>query len=175
MSLKAKSLAAVWYMTLKATNKETFSSARNAFELCWLVKAITEKTTTEKQAMLDEAILKASDLGKRVAASVGVEEELSHIVWADKVERLVGDIPDMNNLLVASTRKKLPRPVIKLIGLKPMTWKQLSDAVRDITLEELMEKVEEERNLTRYAPPIPNTPSKVLGAAFQGINITTQQ
>ena len=138
--MKAKSPTAVWYTTLKATDKEMFSSVRNAFELHWPVKAITEKTIAEKQAMLDEAILKASDLGKRVAASVGTEEELSHIVWADKVERLAGDIPDTNNLLVASTRKRLPRPVIKLIGLKPMTWKQLADTVRDITLEELMEK-----------------------------------
>ena len=133
---------------LKAANKASFTSARDAFELCWPVKAITKKTTTEKQAMLDEAILKASDLGKRVAASIGAEEELSHVVWADKVERLAGDIPDTSNLLVASTQRKLPRPVIKLIRLKPMTWVQLVNTVRDITLEELMEKVEEERDLT---------------------------
>ena len=60
-------------------------------------------------------ILKTSNLGKRVAASVGAEEELSHIVWAKKVERLVGDIPDMNNLLVAATQKKLPKLITKLI------------------------------------------------------------
>ena len=65
--------------------------------------------------MLDEAILKMSDLGKRVAVSVGAEEELSHIIWADKVKRLVGDIPDMNNLLVAATQKKLPKLITKLI------------------------------------------------------------
>ena len=66
-------------------------------------------------------ILKISDLGRRVAASIGAEEELSHVVWADKVERLVGDIPDTNNLLVTSTRQKLPKPLTKLIGLKAMT------------------------------------------------------
>ena len=55
-----------------------------------------------------------------------------------------------------------------------MTWKELADAVRGITLEELMEKLEEERDLTRYAVSIPNTPSKALGAAFQNVNITTQ-
>ena len=116
-----------------------------------------------------------SDLGKRVAASVGAEEELSHIVWADKVERLAGDIPDTNNLLVASTWKKLPKPITKLIGLKPMTWKVLADAVRDITLEELMEKVEEERELNRRTLLAPNTPSKALGAALQNIAITSGQ
>ena len=139
------------------------------------MKATTEKTTAEKQAFLDETILKASDLGKRVAASVGAEEELSHVVWADKVERLAGDIPDTNNLLVVSTRKKLPKPVIRLIGLKAMTWKELADAVRGITLKELMEKVEEERDIVHYTlasrTTAPNTPSKALGAAFQSINI----
>lgn len=115
LSLKAKSPAAAWFLTLTKTNKATFTSARDAFELRWPTKAITEKTTAEKQAMLDEVILNITDLGKRMAASVGAEEELSHVVWADKVERLAGDIPDTNNLLVASTRKKLPKPIIKLI------------------------------------------------------------
>ena len=176
LSMKAKSPAAAWFPTLTEENKKTFGAARAAFELRWPVKAITEKTTAEKQALLDETVLKIGDLGRRVAASIGAEEELSHVVWADKVERLAGDIPDTNNLLVASTRKKLPKPLIKLIGLKPMTWKQLADAVRSITLEEIMEKVEEERDLSRYAiqVPTPNTPSKALGTAFQGISITSQ-
>ena len=178
LSLKAKSPAAAWFVTLKKADKATFTTLRDAFELRWPVKAITEKTTAEKQALLDETILKTSDLGKRVAASVGAEEELSHVVWADKVERLASDIPDTNNLLVVSTRKKLPKSIIKLIGLKAMTWKELTDAVRSITLEELLEKVEEERDLIRYAlasrATAPNTPSKALGTALQGISITQQ-
>ena len=175
LSLKAKSPAAAWFVTLKKADKTSFTTLRDAFELRWPVKTITEKTTAEKQALLDETILKTSDLGKRVAASVGAEEELSHIVWVDKVERLAGDIPDTNNLLVASTRKKLPKPITKLIGLKPMTWKVLADAVRDITLEELMEKVEEEREQNRRTLLAPNTPSKALGAALQNVSITPAQ
>ena len=178
LSLKAKSLAAAWFATLNDGNRKTFAAVRTAFEVRWPVKAITEKTTAEKQALLDETILKISDLGKRIAASVGAEEELSHIVWADKVERLAGDIPDTNNLLVVSTRKKLLKPIVKLIGLKAMMWKELTDAVRGITLEELMEKLEEERDLIRYAlasrATAPNTPSKALGTALQSISITQQ-
>ena len=175
LSLKAKSPAAAWFATLTDGSKKSFAAARTAFEVRWPVKATTEKTTAEKQALLDETILRIVDLGRRVAASAGGEEELSHIVWADKVERLAGDIPDTNNLLVVSTRKKLPKPIVKLIGLKAMTWKELTDAVRSITLEELLEKLEEERDLARYAlasrVAVPNTPSKALGTAFQSINI----
>ena len=178
LSLKAQSPAAAWFVTLTDGSKKSFATVRTAFEVRWPVKATTQKTTAEKQALLDETILKSSDLGKRVAASVGGEEELSHVVWADKVERLAGDIPDTNNLLVVSTRKKLPKAIVKLIGLKAMTWKELTDAVRGITLEELMEKLEEERDLIRYAlasrTTAPNTPSKALGTALQSISIAQQ-
>ena len=55
-----------------------------------------------------------------------------------------------------------------------MDWKDFANAVREITLEELMEKVEEERELARYMLAAPNTPSKALGSAFQNINIVPQ-
>jgi hypothetical protein len=55
-----------------------------------------------------------------------------------------------------------------------LMWKELADAVRSVTLEELMEKVEEERELLRFVLTTPNTPSKALGTAFRGINITPQ-
>ena len=116
LSLKAKSPATAWFLTLNDGNKKSFATAHTAFEVRWPVKATAEKTTAEKQALLDEIILKISDLGKRVAASAGAEEELSHIVWADKVERLAGDIPDTNNLLVVSTRKNWPNPSLGSSG-----------------------------------------------------------
>ena len=174
LSLKTKSPAEAWLLTLTTGDKASFKTLRAAFELCWPTKPITEKTTAEKQALLDETILKLSDLGKRVSASLGAEDELSHVVWADKVERLAGDIPDTNNPLVASTHKKLPKALLKLVGLKPLTWKQFADTVRAISLEELMEKIEEERDITRYALLVPNTPSKALRAAFQNVNIFSQ-
>ena len=171
LSIKTKTPADAWLATLTPTDKASFKAIRAAFEIRWPTKPVTVKTTAEKQALLDETILKPSDLGKRVAPSIGAEGELSHVVWVDKVERLASDIPDTNNLLVSSTRKKLPKPLLKLVGLKNMTWKQFTDAVREITLEEIMEKIEEERETARYIPATPNTPSKALGAAFQRIAI----
>ena len=50
--------------------------------------------------------------------------------------------------------------------LKPMTWKEFANTVRSITLEELKEKIEEERDLGCYTLAAPNTPPKVLGTAF---------
>ncbi|KAF8808515.1 hypothetical protein BYT27DRAFT_7210764 [Phlegmacium glaucopus] len=152
LSLKTKSPADTWFSSLASTSEVSFAAVRTAFEIQWPPKPMAEKTTAEKQALLDATVLKLSDLGKRVAASTGAEEEFLHVVWADRVERLAADIPDTNNLLVASTH-----------------------AVRDVTLEELMEKIEDERDLARYAPASPNTPLKALGAAFQNINLAPQQ
>ena len=102
--------------------------------------------------------------GRTVACSMGGQGGEAH--WRHT---------STNNLLVTATHKKLPKALLKLVGLKHMTWKQFTDAVREVTLEELMEKIEEERDTaTRYAPAIPNTPSKALGAAFQNIALTQQ-
>ena len=132
LSLETNSPAEAWLLTLTPADKSSFIALRAVFELQWPVKPITEKTTAEKQALLDKTTLKMSNLGKRVATNLGAEEEMSHVVWADRVERLAANIPDTNNLLVTSTCKKLPKPLLKLVGLKPMTWKQFTDAVRAI-------------------------------------------
>ena len=86
LSIKTKSPADAWLATLTTTDRASFKAIRLAFEVRWPTKPVTDKTTSEKQALLDETILKPSDLGRRVAASLGAEEELSHVVWADKVE-----------------------------------------------------------------------------------------
>ena len=111
-----KSPADAWLATLTGTDTASFKAMRTAFELWWLPKPITEKTMVEKQALHDETILKQSDLGKRMAAGIWAEEELSHVVWVDKVERLAGDIPDTNNLLIMATHKKTPKSTSKVGG-----------------------------------------------------------
>ena len=84
LSIKTKTPADAWLATLTPTDKASFKAIRTAFEIRWPTKPVTVKTTAEKQALLDETILKPSDLGKRVAPSIGAEDELPHVVWADK-------------------------------------------------------------------------------------------
>ncbi|PPQ74256.1 hypothetical protein CVT25_012394 [Psilocybe cyanescens] len=171
--LKANSPAAAWFSTLASNDKTTFDQLRIAFEVHWPVKPITEKTPQEKQIILEETILQYSDLGKRVAGSIGGEEELSHVVWANKVERLVKEIPDTNNLLVNQICKKLPKPLQKLIRSKVTTWTDLVTTVCAITLVEITDQLEEERDLARLTNlAIPNPPMKALTAAFQKVSVT---
>ena len=85
------------------------------------------KTTAEKQATLEGEVLKESELGLRT--SVKGIDEYTHVVWADKVEKLAANIPDTNNLLVASIRKALPKTIRRIIGGKTMTWAEFCKLV----------------------------------------------
>ena len=57
LSVKTKSPDDAWLSTLTAADKVSFKTLRLAFEICWPVKPITDKTTAEKQALLDETTL----------------------------------------------------------------------------------------------------------------------
>ena len=54
LSIKPNSPADAWLAMLTRTDKASFKAMRMAFKLRWPPKPITEKTTAENQALLDE-------------------------------------------------------------------------------------------------------------------------
>jgi hypothetical protein len=175
--LKTNSLADEWWTGLPAASRAGWDALETAFNAKWPMKAITPKTTSEKKTLLEEARLEEKDLGRKVMAA-GVEE-YSHVVWADKVEKLAGEIPDTGNLLVDSIREKLPKGVRKLVGTKHTTWAEFCKAVRELRPSEILEKVEEEREAARIQQQLktlmnpPPTPSKALSTALRNISLTS--
>ena len=79
------------------------------------------KTVEEKQAALEQTRISEEEVGKRVTTN-GVEE-LVHVIWADKVERLAAAIPDANGLLINTIRKSMPKALQKVTGSGHTTWK----------------------------------------------------
>ena len=77
--------------------------------------------------------------------SIGGIEEYTHVVWADRVEKLAVNILDTNNLLVSRAKKTLPKTIRRIIGRKSMTWAELCKAVQDIGYEEILEAQRKER------------------------------
>ncbi|CAA7271057.1 unnamed protein product [Cyclocybe aegerita] len=142
LRLKAGSAAKEWFNGLPATQKDTWEHLQTAFEMRWPERVTTAKTREEKQAALGQTVLERVKLGKR--EKVDSVEEFSHIAWADKVERLVGAIPDNTGLLITETRKNLPRVMRKLVGSGHITWKVFCDAVCAISIMDLNEAMEEE-------------------------------
>jgi hypothetical protein len=175
LCLKSRSPAEIWWNALPLTSRNTWAKVQIEFEKQWPAKPVTEKTTAEKQAMLEREVLKESELGLRI--SVGGIDEYTHVVWADKVEKLAANIPDTNNLLVASVRKALPKTIRKIIGGKTMTWAEFCKTVRDIGHEEILEIQNEERERNNLQSRVAlmtaaqNTPSKALATTFRSVSI----
>ncbi|GLB38088.1 hypothetical protein LshimejAT787_0411390 [Lyophyllum shimeji] len=176
LSLKASSDADAWYRGLDTTITGTWTTLVSAFNTKWPVRVIATKTKEEKTAILAATVLKEEDVGKRITVN-GVEE-LSHIAWANKVERLAEAIPDRDGLLISATRKALPIAVRSLL-LSYGSWSTFCDAVRALPLERIEEnQLEEEKKKRSEAKTdrlllaaTQQTPSKALAATLRNINI----
>ncbi|KAF8064449.1 hypothetical protein FPV67DRAFT_1419770 [Lyophyllum atratum] len=181
LSLKAGSDAHAWYKGLDASTTSTWDALEAAFSTKWPERVVAAKTTEEKRAMLAATVLRAEDIGKRVTVN-GVEE-LSHIAWADKVERLADAIPDTGGLLISATRGTLPLAVKMLLGTHT-SWTAFCTEVRGLSLEKIREnqeredkdkaREEEQRMMKEELVMLrkqQQTPSKVLAATLRNVNL----
>jgi len=138
--LKSGRAAKIWWNGLAAEEKDNWAHLRVAFEKKWPEKLITEKTVEEQHAALAATVLKEESLGKRVKVD-GVDE-FSHVVWADKLERLSKALKDDSGLLIPTVRRSMPRALKLLVGTQHRTWTTFCDAVRKVSITELEEKLE---------------------------------
>ncbi|PPQ72578.1 hypothetical protein CVT25_006547 [Psilocybe cyanescens] len=138
--LKSGRAAKTWWNGLAAEEKDSWEHLRAAFEKKWPEKLITEKTMEEQHAALEASVLKEEELGKRVRVD-GVEE-FSHVVWADKLQRLATALKDDSGLLIPNVRRSMPRALKLLVGTQHRTWSDFCTAVRRVSIMELEEKLE---------------------------------
>lgn len=166
-SLKSRSPAMIWFKGLAQADTASMTALKAAFALKWPEKAVVDKSSEEKANLLRAAIITERELGQQ--KKIGGINEYTHVIWADLVERLAGDIPDTANLLLSGIRKELPAPLRKAVGTKDKTWATFCDTVRNVSYEELMEKVKENlESVTTQArieqlTNLQNNPSKILG------------
>ncbi|KAF9540436.1 hypothetical protein CPC08DRAFT_770794 [Agrocybe pediades] len=173
--LKSGSVAKAWWLGLKAEEKADWASLRAAFNVRWPEKVVTVKTKEEQHAELAGTVLLESDLGKRVEVD-GVEE-FSHVVWADKLERLAALLQDENGLLVPSVRRSMPKTLRALVNPKHSTWDAFCEAVRTVSITELTEKLEMEKehreiqaHLLRLEK-LQNSPTRALREALSATSL----
>lgn len=99
---------------LAAGEKDTWANLRIMFEKKWPEKLITEKTVEEQHVALAATVLKEESLGKGMRVE-GIEE-LSHVVWANKLERVSKALKDDSGLLIPNVRRSMPRALKLLVG-----------------------------------------------------------
>jgi hypothetical protein len=143
LNLKSNAAAEQWFDNLPAEDNNTWDHLVHAFKKRWLSKTPTVKTVEEKQATLEQTRISEEEVGKQVMMN-GVEE-LAHVVWADKVERLAAAIPDANGLLINTVHKSMPKVLQKVTGSGHTTWKSFCSAVRAATVNQIAEAKEEEK------------------------------
>jgi hypothetical protein len=143
LNLKSNAAAEQWFDTLPTEDNDTWEHLVGAFKKKWPSKTPTVKTVEEKQAALEQTRISEEEVGKRVTTN-GVEE-LAHVVWADKIERLAAAIPDANGLLISTIRKSMPKVLQKVTGLGHTSWTTFCSAVRTATLAQITEAKEEEK------------------------------
>ncbi|KAF5386720.1 hypothetical protein D9615_002120 [Tricholomella constricta] len=173
LSLKTGSDAHAWLKSLSALEKSTWTLLQRAFNAKWPERVVAAKTKDEKTALLAAAILKPGDVGKRITTN-GVDE-LSHVAWADKVEKLANAIPDRDGLLINTTRQALPSAVRSMLGSYD-TWELFCGAVRALPLERIKERQEEEDEKARVKEELEalrRSSPKGLGAAFRNLTLGT--
>ena len=96
--LKSRLASKQWFKDLEGVKKATWKDLCTVFKEWWPERPIVQKTTAEKQAELEGERITEGELGTKV--KVNRVEVYTHIVWANKVEKLANTIPDNNNLLV---------------------------------------------------------------------------
>ncbi|KIJ89816.1 hypothetical protein K443DRAFT_32029, partial [Laccaria amethystina LaAM-08-1] len=176
--LKSGSVAEQWFRSLEAAKKTTWKELCIAFKERWPERAVTQKTTAEKQAELEGEKITEAELGTKVR--VNGTETYAHIAWANKVEKLARAVPDNNNLLVVGCRRQLPPTLKALVSSSHDMWTSFCTAVRAIRPLDIEEEKERQDKQTRIEgelqrpqrtdteklaliaripPPQPNTPA----------------
>jgi hypothetical protein len=137
----------------------------------WPSRTPTVKTKEEKQAELKGTLITEEEVGKRVKKN-GVEE-LAHVAWANKVERLAAAVPDTSSLLIANMRKHMPKVLQNITGSGYTTWASFCNAIHMATpaqIEDAKEEEKEARDLkeeVKRLQELRNIPARDLTNAFQ--------
>jgi hypothetical protein len=178
--LKSGSVAEQWFRSLEAAKKTTWKELCIAFKERWPERAVTQKTTAEKQAELEGEKITEAELGTKVR--VNGTETYAHIAWANKVEKLARAVPDNNNLLVVGCRRQLPPTLKALVSSSHDTWTSFCTAVRAIRPLDIEEEKERQDKQTRIEGELqrvrqqqqrqpPASPSSALGQAFRNFSV----
>ena len=95
--LKSGNTAEEWFDALPIADKATWAGIKRVFLVHW-----PKKTAHDKSNRLKGHVLKEDELG--IWLEEDGRDELSHVLWADKILTLANDVPDPAGLLIPEVR-----------------------------------------------------------------------
>jgi hypothetical protein len=119
--------------------------------------------------------LKVEDIGKRVEH--GGVEAFGHVVWARKVARIAGDIPDPSGLFIGVVVEKLPLIMQDLLGLGTVfaDWAAFETAVGDIKRAAIVNAQTKETRLGEMAAAVKSSRNNITSHAPMQLPTTIHQ
>lgn len=129
--LKSGNTAEEWFEAIPERNRDMWAKVKAAFAVCWPKKAASSRSAHDKSNLLKGHILKENELG--IWQEEDGRDELSHVLWANKILTLANDVPDPAGLLIPEVRRLLPEVIRDRIESEFATWEDFTNAIKAIS------------------------------------------
>jgi hypothetical protein len=129
--LKSGNTAEEWFEAIPEGNRDTWAKVKTAFAVRWPKRAASSRSAHDKSNLLKGYILKESELG--IWQEEDGRDELSHVLWANKILALANDVPDPAGLLIPEVRRLLPEVIRDRIESEFATWEDFTNAIKAIS------------------------------------------
>ena len=143
--LKSGNMVEEWFNALPIVDKATWADVKRVFLVRWLKKTASSRSTHNKSNLLKGHVLKEDELG--IWREVDGWDELSHVIWVDKVLTLANDVPDAAGLLIPEIHHLLPEVICECINSEFTNWEDLTNAVKAILKSSIDDALEKSRTL----------------------------
>jgi hypothetical protein len=140
--LATNSVAEQWFDNLPAATKLNWDLVEAAFKVRWPKEVLVVETTEKRRRKLRSEKLLKEDIGTTVMAN-GVEMS-SQARWVGKIQTLAAQADDPSGALIHSVWNEMPQLMKKLVKSTYLTWPKFTQAVKDVSKEDIETAVEEE-------------------------------
>ena len=143
--LKLGNTAEEWFDALAIADKGTWANVKRAFLVRWPKKTASSRSALDKSNRLKGHILKEDELG--VWQEEDGRDELSHVLWANKILSLANDVPDPAGLLIPEVRCLLPEVICDRIDSEFANWEDFTEAIKAISKSSINDALEKTKTL----------------------------
>ena len=143
--LKSGNTAEEWFDDLEDAEKTTWADIKRVFLVRWPKKTTSSRSALDKSNRLKGYVLKEDELG--IWQEVDGRDELSHVLWADKILTLANDVPDPAGLLIPEVRRLLPEVIRDRIDSEFANWGDFTKAVKAISKSTIDDTLERTKTL----------------------------
>jgi len=145
--LKSGNTAEEWYDALPPADTASWAAVKTAFQVRWPKKTTSLKSSHDKSNRLKGHILKEEELGKWQEEDG--RDELSHVIWANKIITLANDVPDPAGLLIPEVHRVLPEVIRERIDSEFANWEDFTKAIKAISKSSIDDALEKTKTLRR--------------------------